>query len=86
MSFLTNLRVFGKLAVLEWLSFYKNKLGGEIPQEIGNLSNLRTLDLEDNMLTGGTPRTIGNLTMLNSLSFYKNKLGGEILQEIGKSP
>ena len=45
-----------------------NYLTGDIPPDIGNLSNLTYLSLWDNELTGSIPPEIGNLTSLIFLS------------------
>ena len=58
-------------------------LTGEIPPEIGNLTNLLWLDLSFNQLTGQIPPEIGNLTNLIRLYLYSNQLTGEIPVEIG---
>ena len=44
------------------------ELSGPIPAEIGNLTNLETLMLNDNNLSGNIPSSIGNLTQLKVLS------------------
>jgi len=41
-----------------------NQISGEIPPEIGNLTNLTSLGLYSNELTGSIPPEIGNLTNL----------------------
>jgi hypothetical protein len=58
-------------------------LTGEIPPEIGNLTNLEELDLSDNQLTGSIPPEIGNLTNLTFLDLGDNQLTGSIPPEIG---
>ena len=56
---------------------------GDIPVEIGYLTNLRTLILNNNQLTGEIPLEIGNLTNLTDFRIYNNQLTGEIPSEIG---
>jgi len=57
-------------------------LTGEIPPEIGNLTNLTFLDLQNNQLTGSIPSEIGNLTNLTNLDLRSNQLRGLIPDEI----
>ena len=59
-----------------------NQLTGEIPPEIGNLTNLTQLYLSGNQLTGEIPPEIGNLTNLTHLGLDNNHLTGSIPQEI----
>lgn len=58
------------------------ELTGEIPPEIGQLTNLRTLALQGNQLTGEIPKEIGNLTNLDHLNLFENQFSGEIPIEI----
>ena len=60
-----------------------NQLTGEIPAEIGELTNLTGLLLYDNELTGVIPSEIGNLTNLIYLMLSSNELLGSIPPEIG---
>lgn len=39
-----------------------NKLNGSIAADLGKLSDLRELDLENNTLSGGIPTGLGDLT------------------------
>ncbi len=68
------------------------ELSGEIPAEIGNLAELRVLDLSNNRLSGQIPAAIGNLLNLEELNLRGNKwraangegLSGKIPPELGK--
>ena len=57
--------------------------GQSIPSNIGNLTNLTWLNLENKQLIGKIPPEIGNLTNLNRLYLQSNELSGEIPSEIG---
>jgi len=59
-----------------------NQLSGVIPSEIGNLTNLGVLTLENNQLSGVIPSEIGNLTNLYVVKLTNNQLSGEIPSEI----
>ena len=50
---------------------------------MGNLSNLQTLALSSNQLTGEIPTELGNLSNLTMLSLWGNQLTGEIPTELG---
>jgi len=67
-----------------YLKLYSLGLIGEIPTEIGKLSNLHRLWLSNNQLTGEIPAEIGKLTNLQWLYLNNNQLTGEIPAEIGK--
>eukprot|EP00261_Vitis_vinifera_P023292 XP_010655183.2 PREDICTED: LRR receptor-like serine/threonine-protein kinase EFR [Vitis vinifera] len=58
------------------------KLKGNIPTEIGNLSNLYLLSLNNNDLTGTIPPSIGQLQKLQGLYLPSNKLQGSIPNDI----
>ena len=64
-----------------YLSF--NRLTGEIPPELGGLSNLTGLFLHGNQLTGEIPPELGRLSNLTLLVLYGNQLTGEIPPELG---
>ena len=49
-------------------------LTGTIPESIGDLTDLETLDLSNNNLTGVIPESIGNLTNLTTLDLSGNNL------------
>ena len=45
---------------------------GDIPTELGNLSNLETLVLNENQLTGEIPTELGSLSNLQGLYLNEN--------------
>ncbi|KAL6651512.1 hypothetical protein ACP70R_010437 [Stipagrostis hirtigluma subsp. patula] len=59
-----------------------NKLSGEIPWEIGNLSSVKSLNLSNNFFTGRIPATLGNMSAIESLDLSHNKLSGKIPWEL----
>ena len=65
------------------LSLGSMELTGEIPAELGNLSNLRELVLFSNQLSGEIPPELGNLSNLTHLWLWGNKLSGEVPPEFG---
>ena len=58
-------------------------LTGQIPPEIGNLTNLIYLYLDGNELNGQIPPEIGNLINLTWLNLGNNQMTGEIPSEMG---
>ena len=64
------------------LNLTDNGLTGEIPPEIGELTNLTSLVLRYNELTGSIPAEIGDLTQLWSLDLRFNNLSGSIPAEL----
>ena len=59
------------------LDLRDNQLTGEIPPELGGLSNLTGLGLWDNQLTGEIPLELGGLSKLTELGLRSNQLTGE---------
>jgi len=86
---LENLDIMGEIPSWIWelnlysLDLSNNQLTGEIPVEIGNLTNLTYLSLNINQLTGEIPPEIETLTNLTRLLLNNNQLTGEIPVEIG---
>lgn len=66
------------------LDLWAKGLTGEIPPELGDLSNLEVLELSENGLTGEIPSELGDLSYLVHLSIWDNQLTGEIPPELGK--
>ncbi|MGD2085933.1 MAG: hypothetical protein PVH61_07100 [Candidatus Aminicenantes bacterium] len=64
-----------------WLDY--NNLNGSIPPELGNLINLKDLNLYHNKLSGSIPPELGNLINLIDLDLYTNQLSGSIPPELG---
>ena len=60
-----------------------NDLSGEIPAELGSLSNLKLLYLYGNDLSGGIPAELGRLSNLAHLELSLNGLSGEIPAWLG---
>ena len=58
-------------------------MSGEIPAELGSLSNLEGLHLDYNDLSGEIPAELGSLSNLGTLRLNSNDLSGEIPAELG---
>lgn len=61
-------------------------LKGPIPPEIGNLTGLTNLYLNNNKLNGTIPSTLGNLVNLDMLYLQCNQLTGPIPESLGNIP
>ncbi|KAL5549909.1 hypothetical protein UlMin_000085 [Ulmus minor] len=68
-------RTLGLLRVIDLSS---NRLTGNFPDEILNLTGLVSLNLSRNSLSGRPPRDIGHLNELESLDLSRNQFSGEI--------
>uniref|UniRef100_A0A7N0R8D6 non-specific serine/threonine protein kinase n=1 Tax=Kalanchoe fedtschenkoi TaxID=63787 RepID=A0A7N0R8D6_KALFE len=68
---------------IEHLLMGSNMISGHIPAEIGNLTNLIQLGMENNNLTGEIPSSIGSLVNLQRLLIGRNRLQGTIPSSFG---
>ncbi|KAK9159044.1 hypothetical protein Scep_005618 [Stephania cephalantha] len=69
---------------LQVLSIDNNRLGGELPVSIANLSTqLWILTMGGNLLKGSIPVGIGNLVNLTLLAIEENNLTGSVPKDIG---
>ena len=66
------------------LNLSRNKLSGEIPEELGNLFQLERLNLTVNELSGEIPAELGRLSNLIRLYIGGTELSGEIPAELGR--
>ena len=69
---------------LEWLGLSDNGLTGAVPQELGELIQLKVLYLSSNQLSGSIPSELGKLINLTRLDLWDNELSGAIPPELGK--
>ncbi len=65
------------------LRLANNRLTGELPSQLGDLSSLRQLRLGNNELSGPIPSELGNLSNLGYLYLNANDLTGSIPAELG---
>ena len=65
------------------INLAENQLAGELPAEIGILSELEQLTFDFNQLTGRVPKELGSLSKLERLSLSVNYFGSSLPSEIG---
>ncbi|KAF8111008.1 hypothetical protein N665_0076s0014 [Sinapis alba] len=65
------------LTKLTWLYLSNCSITGEIPPKIGDLTELRSLEISDSYLTGVIPSEIVKLNKLWRLEIYNNNLTGK---------
>ncbi|KAG8485238.1 hypothetical protein CXB51_021270 [Gossypium anomalum] len=66
------------LELMSGIDLSCNRLTGEIPTEIGNLSEIQSLNLSQNNLTGHIPSMFSKLKQIESLDLSHNNLIGRI--------
>ena len=59
-----------------------HNLRGELPTELGLLSQLEEIDMDSNALFGSIPSTLGNLKFLEVVDLDNNGLSGSIPQDL----
>ncbi|KAK3035430.1 hypothetical protein RJ639_032855 [Escallonia herrerae] len=64
------------------IDFSSNRLTGEIPESLGDLTSLRLLNISNNSLTGQIPSSLGNMAALESLDLSTNLLVGKIHMQL----
>ncbi|KAI3515743.1 hypothetical protein L1887_14647 [Cichorium endivia] len=57
---------------------------GTVPESLGRLANLRSLDLSYSNLTGTIPEALGRLRYLETLYLNDNQLNGSIPESLGR--
>nr|XP_048330746.1 probable leucine-rich repeat receptor-like protein kinase At1g35710 [Ziziphus jujuba var. spinosa] len=67
---------------LQYFGVINCSMKGNIPKQIGSLSSLMTLKLDDNDLTGSIPPTIGGLQKLQGIYLNGNEVKGFIPSKI----
>ncbi|CAL8147439.1 unnamed protein product [Prunus armeniaca] len=63
---------------LTYISVLVNRLSGQIPKELGNITTLTYLSLESNQFSGVLPIELGNLINLQTLMLSSNQLTGNL--------
>jgi Leucine-rich repeat (LRR) protein len=61
---------------LIWLNLSSNKFSGEIPGTLGQLEQIQTIQMDQNILTGNIPPIFSRLYSLNLLNLSHNNLSG----------
>jgi hypothetical protein len=72
------------MSSLEELDLNTNEISGELPGEIGDLTELKELILFGNIMNGTLATEIGQLTGLEILLLNNNAFDGAIPSELGK--
>lgn len=71
-------------APLTILAAVGNRISGSIPKEIGNMTTLEELVLENNQLGGRLPESLGNITRMRRLVLSANDFTGTIPDAFAK--
>ncbi|XAR63470.1 Non-specific serine/threonine protein kinase [Bertholletia excelsa] len=68
---------------IEVINFAANKLHGELPDYIGNMTFLTSFDLSTNNVEGGIPRSFGKLCNLIQFDLSGNNMTGTLPEFLG---
>ena len=79
-----NMEIHKILTIFTYVDLSSNNFQDSIPEEIGKLQGLYTLNLSNNALTGEIPSSIGNMRILESLDLSRNNLSGTIPTSLGE--
>ncbi|KAB2634992.1 receptor-like protein kinase HAIKU2 [Pyrus ussuriensis x Pyrus communis] len=60
-----------------------NQFSGKIPETIGSLKKLSSLDLDQNMLSGTMPESLGSCFGISEINLAHNYISGEIPSSLG---
>ncbi|XVE81326.1 hypothetical protein DITRI_Ditri15bG0054900 [Diplodiscus trichospermus] len=74
----------GILEYVSGIDLSCNKLTGQIPDELGNLSEIHSLNLSHNNLIGAITSSFSNLKQIESLDLSYNKLSGRIPEQLAE--
>ncbi|KAJ0081071.1 hypothetical protein Patl1_10416 [Pistacia atlantica] len=69
---------------LKYISIFGNRLSGNIPDQLGNITSLTYLDLEANQFSGEVPAVLGKLVNLETLRLSSNRLSGNLPMELAE--
>ncbi|MFN8487764.1 MAG: Ig-like domain-containing protein [Caldilineaceae bacterium] len=67
----------------DMLNLPNNQLNGNLPAQLGDISQMLAIYMAGNQLSGGIPPQLGNLTRLIELDLTNNQLSGNIPPELG---
>lgn len=71
------------IGCVEHINLNNNNVTGQLPEELGELSSLKSLEFFNNNLSGPIPVSLGNLALLEVLKLSSNNLSGSIPSSFG---
>ncbi|CAL0304383.1 unnamed protein product [Lupinus luteus] len=76
---------FSSTPKLRFLLLNGNNLSGKLPDELGNLSELKRIQVDQNQLSGPIPESFSNLMNVRHMSLKNNNLSGSVPASIWQS-